>query len=54
MQSRYIDLSSILRDSLVATKVVQLERLVDIKSNYQNLVLVFPGIKIITLQITII
>ena len=54
MQSRYIDLRSILRDGLVATKVVQPERLVDINSNYRNLVLVSLGITIITLQIAII
>jgi hypothetical protein len=54
MQSRYIDLRSILRYGLVATKVVQPERLVDIKSNYRNLVLVSPSIKIIALQIAII
>ena len=54
MQSHYIDLRSILRYGLVATKVAQPERHVDIKSNYRNLMLVFPGVKIMTLQIAII
>ena len=35
MQSRYIDLKSILRYGLATTKVVQPERLIDVKSNYQ-------------------
>ena len=54
MQSHYNDLRSILRYGLVATKVVQPARLIDFKSDYQNLILVSPGIKIRTLQITII
>jgi len=45
MQNRYIDLRSILRYGLATTKVVQPERLIDVKSNYQNLILVSPGIK---------
>ena len=45
MQSRYIDLKSILRYGLATTKVVQPERLIDVKSNYQNLILVSLGIK---------
>ena len=45
MQNRYIDLRSILRYGLATTKVVQPERLIDVKSNYQNLILVSLGIK---------
>ena len=45
MQNRYIDLRSILRYGLETTKVVQPERLIDVKSNYQNLILVSLGIK---------
>ena len=44
-QNRYIDLRSILRYGLATTKVVQPERLIDVKSNYQDLILVSPGIK---------